>query len=274
MTPVRLGLITDTHIAPAGTPPATWHGPLRLDRSHALLDAAVGRLVEQGVDALLHCGDLTHLADDDSLHTALRTLAAAGVPTYLVAGNHDTGPDRLATAAERHRSALHAVGPAGVVLADGTRLAGAHVLPGHPLRTSAAPDVESWGEDLVVWCCHHPVLGLSDRLAAAGVRDAGTTTDRERIAGLLLQRPAPTLVLHGHLHVRALTLAGPVAQWSQPAVIEAPHAATVVEIAEDQASHAVHIRSTPADTPHQPHLLDGPEHHLLVAGGSWTPPTR
>lgn len=276
MTGLRLGLVADTHVAPAGTPPAAWHGPLHLDRSLALLDAAVGRLVVQGIDALVHCGDLTHLADDDSLEAALLRLAATEVPTYLVAGNHDSGPDRLAAAAARHGAALRTVGVAGVALADGVRLAGAHALPGEPPRTSAPPDVEAWGEDLVVWCCHHPLLDLSDRLAAAGVRDAGTTTDRDQILRPLLRRPAPTLVLHGHLHVRALMLAGPVAQWSQPAVIEAPHEATVVEIADHRGGHAVHIRSAFADAPYSPHLLDGPDRHLQVIApwGSSTSASR
>jgi len=68
-----------------------------LSDSHAnaaILRRGVSLLINQGVEALVHCGDM-ETAD----HTSI--LAQAGVPAYLAAGNMDR-PTSLAKAAKKY----------------------------------------------------------------------------------------------------------------------------------------------------------------------------
>lgn len=61
---MRIGLISDSHYA--------------FDR----LDFALDKLLHEGIDVLLHAGDM-------GTETTLQTLAGLGVPSYAVFGNND-----------------------------------------------------------------------------------------------------------------------------------------------------------------------------------------
>jgi len=68
-----------------------------LSDSHAnasRLENAVALLIEQGVESLVHCGDIV-AADQVAI------LAGRDVPAYLVAGNMDRHPAELAAEADR-----------------------------------------------------------------------------------------------------------------------------------------------------------------------------
>ena len=71
---MKIGLLSDSH------------------RHTRRLSAAVEALVDLGAEAIVHCGDI--LSADD-----VKVLGEAGVPAYLVCGNMDRRPGRLADAA-------------------------------------------------------------------------------------------------------------------------------------------------------------------------------
>lgn len=73
---MRIGIVSDSH-----------GKTKRLRR-------AVQLLAHEGIDALLHCGDICTEADID-------ILTEAHVPVYAVAGNMDTHADQLAAEADR-----------------------------------------------------------------------------------------------------------------------------------------------------------------------------
>ena len=54
---VRLGVITEIHIVPPGTPDGFWHNPFRFDQAEELFGQAVQRCVEAEVDANLRRGE-------------------------------------------------------------------------------------------------------------------------------------------------------------------------------------------------------------------------
>lgn len=86
---LRLGIISDPHIALPETIP-TDHLPLFLYTiSIPAFEAAVTDLLERGIDALLLPGDLTRdgeVANHQWLQAYLRTLP---IPAYVIPGNHD-----------------------------------------------------------------------------------------------------------------------------------------------------------------------------------------
>src|SRR5262249_60912954 len=64
-------------------------------------------------------------------------------------------------------------------------------------------------------------------------------TDREEPAEPLLARPAPTIVLSGHLHRRAAGTSGPVLQLVFPPLFDDPPACSILEITSDDGEHRV-----------------------------------
>jgi hypothetical protein len=73
---MKIGVISDSH------------------GKHERLALAAGMLVDRGAAALVHCGDIGH-------ERSLETLAAAGVPAYVVSGNTDRHIPALIRMAEK-----------------------------------------------------------------------------------------------------------------------------------------------------------------------------
>jgi hypothetical protein len=224
----RVALLSDTHAAPPGTPDSRWHGAVRLSESLALLRGHVDRAAELGVDALVHLGDLTDAGDAASADAALAELFRLDRPCYLVNGNHDVtrDGDLLGAAIARSGRADRLVPLDGAprLLADGIRIAGTRVRStgsGWDTLTVDAPAADAVGtDDLLLWATHFPVLPLGGVLARAGLADAGDTRDDAGSRRALAGRRGPTLVLHGHQHVRHVEVAGPLAQYGVPASVE------------------------------------------------------
>ncbi len=86
---LRLGLISDPHIALPETIP-TDHPPMFLyGVSIPALEAAVADLLERGIDALLIAGDLTRDGEVVNHQWLQAYLATVPVPCYVIPGNHD-----------------------------------------------------------------------------------------------------------------------------------------------------------------------------------------
>jgi predicted phosphodiesterase len=212
---VRLGVLTDVHLAPAPRPGAGWQNPYDFAGLRARLDAARERFAAERVDAICLLGDLSDDGDAASTGAVLEAVAGCGPPVHAVAGNHDerldprTLPD--AVAATRN-----------VTLADGP-------LPGEPR----------------VALSHYPLLDRRARLEAAGLLYAGGHPEGDAPADRLRADCAPTLVLCGHLHVRESHADGPLLQLACAALIEYPFEVALVDVEPEE----VRIRRVPLREP-------------------------
>ena len=197
---MRLGVVTDLHVAPPGEPPAFWQGPVHFDQALPRLERALDWFAQDGVDRVVVLGDLTNNADAESLAKVRDALGEAQVVT----GNHDLSPDHL-------RAAGFDVVGVPIISDDGGVTA--HVAG----PVTPAPLMFS----------HGPVLDIPDLVTAAGWLHLGN------IGGLDPVRDAidePTVVLSGHLHVRAARAHGPILQLVFGPIVEAPADAAIVEI--------------------------------------------
>jgi 3',5'-cyclic AMP phosphodiesterase CpdA len=99
---LRIAVITDIHLAPAGVADGRWNNPLLLSRSRDLLEAAVAAAAAERVDHVLVLGDAAG-GDEASAERALQAAARTGVPVCAVPGNRDVAaePDVLPRAARR-----------------------------------------------------------------------------------------------------------------------------------------------------------------------------
>ena len=86
---IRLGIVTEIHIVPPGTPEGFWHNPFLFDQAEQLFARAVRRCQELEVDAIAILGDLTHFADEASFAGVRRVLETTALPVYVLPGNHD-----------------------------------------------------------------------------------------------------------------------------------------------------------------------------------------
>ncbi|MEU3273195.1 metallophosphoesterase [Saccharomonospora sp. NPDC006951] len=240
MTPVvstlRLGVLTDCHLAERGTPDAHFNNTVRLGRSRELLTGALAYLVPRA-ETLLLLGDLTQSAVDDDFRYLFERLRGTGLPSYVVRGNHDLpriGCDPLGDALvafpgewpREPRAGGERIGPvtlASGVLSldeDGYRDNVKIADNGVPPR-SAGP---------LVWMTHFPVLSMAGRVRKAGWNHAGDLRNRAAVETMLRALGGPVIALTGHLHVRAHAVEGNVLQLNMAALVEPPHDVAVVTV--------------------------------------------
>lgn len=250
---MRLGILTDVHLCPPGTAPDGCHNPYAFDQAETLLTRAIAAHTVDAVDALLVLGDLANRGDAPSLGHAVRLLADADLPAWITGGNHDREEDagRLAAMVAAASPSLRMAGPDGQ-LVGGLRVAGLPITSpgaGTPWLVDRPP-LDAWDDDPVLLLSHFPVLAREAAIVGAGLRYVGSFEDREGIAPALLGRTAPTVVLHGHLHVRDAVAAGPVLQIGCAALIEPPHERVVVDLPTGGWGGTVRVRHIPVvDSP-------------------------
>lgn len=242
---------------------------------------ALALLVAAGAVAIVVLGDLAQEGDDASLEEGVRLAATVGAPVWVVPGNHDANarPDALAAAVARVGTDIVRVAPpTGVMLGDGVRLTGlADLARDRPdedaFRTAAPLPVAAWGDDFVLLLMHYPALSLAARAAGAGLKYAGDLADRAAVAASLLRRAAPTVAVHGHLHLRDATAAGALLQLACAAIVEPPFEVTVLDIA-DRDGHPVVRRESVAVAPSPDvrlPILTPPEESWMFEAGAWRP---
>jgi len=270
---VRLGVVSDSHLSPPGTPPGVWHNELDYDRAEERLELALDFLRGRGVEAIAMLGDLTNFGDEASIDRAVSVLAAAGVPVLVVPGNHDCelgiaefrahvdrlgAPDVTMIASARKVGGLRFVGLTDLTFDDDGRL--------------LIPDMESGGrgDEPVVVLSHFPLLDRRAATEAAGWKYAGGFRDLGA-ARRLLDRDGPAIVLHGHLHVRDAAMDGKVLQITCASLIEPPHEASIVEIVPSQDGLQVsveHVAVAESDVPLP--VLTGTHATWTFDGAGWT----
>ena len=235
---VRLGVITEIHIVPPGTPEGIWHNPFLFEQAEELFGKAVRRCVEAEVDAIAILGDLTHFADPGSFAGARRVLERVDLPVYVLPGNHDLDTSDRPLAAFQQALDLPnvTVAPANVALTPQIDLMLTGLEPiGDPRRYAAVRSRAATGNTakLTVVLTHFPLFEMKPLLADAQLKHAGDLVNRELALEAVEGISGPVLIVNGHLHVHATIVEGRMLQLSVAALIEPPHDATVLTIALD-----------------------------------------
>jgi hypothetical protein len=73
---------------------------------------------------------------------------------------------------------------------------------GFRAHASERIDPAAWNGDVALLLTHFPVHSTAQRVTTAGLKYAGDLVNIDEVAGPLVARTAPTIVVHGHLHVR------------------------------------------------------------------------
>jgi len=234
---LRLGVLTDIHHCPPGSPPGGWHNPHHFDDALDRLRTSLAWLEGQRVDRLAVLGDLTHFGDETSLGEVLAVLGASSLPTWILTGNHDLNPDHTALAAAldagKHANVRsiegkqEAFGPdwlvVGLGMERGTNGAG---------FSAAGLAMGSWADTPAIVVSHFPLLSTAAEVKGAGLKYAGDLVNGAEIESALLARTAPTIAISGHLHVRHAMAKGAILQASCAAQIESLFEATVFEFGD------------------------------------------
>ena len=191
--------ISDTHIVPEGTLVSG-----RLDAADALarLVARINSIRDQigPIDALLVSGDLS---DDGSLESYARfksLIKPLGLPTYVIAGNHDTrDPMRAAFAKKlpvtgplnwaRQIGDIHLIGLDSLIEGQGAGMLSPESLSFLRKTLSQAADAP------VLLALHHPPFACG-----IGFMDDIGLTDREVLRNLLAEYTGTLRIVCGHIH--------------------------------------------------------------------------
>jgi hypothetical protein len=229
---LKVGVITDIHVAPADSAPDAWHNPYDFDGTEGRLASALELFGEEGVGAVFVLGDLAHFGDDASLARVERVLAASPAPTWIAPGNHDLIVGLPAFATKQPRDAR-------IAILTPTKEHG---------HWSAAAELELGDEPALV-LSHFPLVSRREALSAAGLKYAGDLVDQPDLLAALQQRPTPTIVFSGHLHVRDSVAEGPVLQLLFPATIEYPFECAIVELDGGEVRRrAIRLHDAPAES--------------------------
>jgi len=237
---VRLGVISEIHIVPPGTPEGIWHNPFLFDQAEELFGMAVRRCIEAEVDAIAILGDLTHFADAGSFAGVRRVLETVELPVSVLPGNHDLDTSERPLAAFQQALDLPnvTIAPANVALTPNIDLMLTGLEPvGDPRRYAAVRSRVVTGNDpkLTVVVTHFPLFEMKPLLADANLKHAGNLVNREPALEAVEAISGSVLVVNGHLHVHASIAEGRMLQLSVAALIEPPHDVTILTVGVDEA---------------------------------------
>jgi DNA repair exonuclease SbcCD nuclease subunit len=235
---IRLGIVTEIHIVPPGTPEGFWHNPFLFDQAEQLFALAVQRCQELEVDAIAILGDLTHFADEASFAGVRRVLETTALPVYVLPGNHDVGTGAHPLAAFQRALDLPnvTIAPNAVALTPRIDLQLIGLEPGGEEKRYAAvrsDEVTSNKPALTIALTHFPAYAMKEMLARANLKHAGDLTNREPLLEAIGAKDGPVLIVNGHLHVHATIAEGRMLQLSVAALIEPPHDVTLLTVGID-----------------------------------------
>jgi hypothetical protein len=273
---LRLGVLSDLHLAPAGTPPTEFNTTVRLGQSRELLRAALVWLTPRA-DALALLGDLSQSATPGDYRYLAGQLGSTGLPGYVIPGNHDIP-------AERRTAAIHTAIPRrlqaslvtpGCVSHGPAVIASAHLTAqddgfrvSQPRLTRPSPACRP-----LIFLTHFPVLDMRLPVERSGLRYAGNLANRAEIQHALHDYGNPVIVLSGHLHVRGHAIAGNILQLCMAALAERPSDATIVTITSRGTALKVtrHSHSLASDTEAPAAALDPSRTRFAWQHQRWQP---
>jgi len=245
---LRLGLLGDLHLVEdPSCSSGAWHNAYDFAGVPARIDRALARFEHARVDAIVLLGDLCHDGSRAALGPLAERLRNIPGPILAVAGNHDIGG--RGALQETFGDSVTLVDPDGVRIA-GALIVGVHVASGgwFAARLEDPPNVAAWPPEPVVVLSHFPLLSHANRLADLGLPYPGDILNRAHIQAQLMARPAPTIVLSGHIHTRDESAAGRALQLTQGALVEPPYECSIVEMTTDPVM-SVRRTAIPGDGP-------------------------
>jgi hypothetical protein len=239
---IRLGVVTEIHIVPPGTPEGFWHNPFLFDQAEELFGRAVERCLEAEVDAIAILGDLTHFADPGSFAGVRRVLEPVELPVYVLPGNHDLDASVQPMAAFQQALDLPhvTIAPQTVALTPEIDLSLIGLEPGGgDWKYAGVRSRAVTGNDakLQLVLTHFPAYAMAPMLADAGLKHAGDLVNRPAVQDAIAALPGPVLIVNGHLHVHATIADGRMLQLSVAALIEPPHDVSIVTVGFDEAGN-------------------------------------
>jgi predicted phosphodiesterase len=244
---MRLGIVTDAHLCPPGTPPDGCHNPYAYERAASMLGKALADHRADGINALAVLGDMTNGGDSPSLIQAVALLAPVDVPVVILAGNHDRDrdPHQLTDLTRASSNSMRMANPRGETVA-GIHIAGLPITGEEPDGWRVEqPCPTAWPDAPVILLCHLPVVSREFAVRAAGFKYAGGLVNGDAAIQALMDRSAPTVVVHGHLHLRDACVAGPVLQIGCAALIEPPHERAIIEVEARDGVFTVRVSHRP-----------------------------
>lgn len=215
---LRLGVITDLH-AVDGDAACRWHSRFDFEAVDRRLREACEHARLAGCEVLAVLGDLTHRAQRGRAVDVMGRIDQLGLPTLVVAGNHDFA-NGVSVALPVSCAPPPEIGVSFLALRcqPVSRGVFAGVLP--PLRTDAVTIVLS----------HFPLLSFKTQVTRAGLKYAGDLLNQAALEDVVRAHAAPTVVLSGHLHIRATATQGSTIEFSMAPLIERPGEIGVVDI--------------------------------------------
>lgn len=272
---MRIGIITDVHLAPVDSPPARWHNEYDFPGAEERLQRAIQIHQTRDVALAAMLGDLTNFGDATLLQRGLDLLGTSGVDVLAVPGNHDCDDaiDRLAQLLSSSKPRIRAATTAGEAVQD-FLVVGLPIVDRQPEHGWLVdrPDVVAFRSAPAIVLSHFPLLSREDAARQAGLRYAGGSADRDGLAATLLAREGPTIVIHGHLHIRDAVAIGPILQIGCAALIEPPHEIAFVDLTASAASLTVRVeRHAVAPSPSEARLplLTGETGAWKYERGAW-----
>jgi predicted phosphodiesterase len=259
----RIGVLSDLHW---DDPHATgaWHNPYDFAGVPGRVRAALAWMAAEHVDLVAVTGDLGHRGEAGALAAVLDELSAVDAAVRVVLGNHDpAGHDdrRLAAVPET----VAGVRLCGVPVRGGEGWFAKHVDP--PPRLE-----DEEGDEPLIVLSHFPLVSFAAAVAEQGFAYPGDGVGRADLLAALRERPGPSIVLSGHIHVRAAAIDGPVLQLVVGPMIEPPYEAAIVTI--ERADDGLHVRrdtrSFPGPPPGRPFPALGPERRFSYRDGAWS----
>ncbi len=276
---VRLGVISEIHIVPPGTPEGFWHNPFLFDQAEELFGRAVQQCVDAKVDAIAILGDLTHFADPGSFAGVRRVLETIELPVYILPGNHDLDTSDRPLGAFQQALDLPnvTIAPRTLALSPEIDLSLVGLEPGGgDWKYAGVLSRAITGIDpkLNLVLTHFPAYAMAPMLTDAGLKHAGDLGNRPAVFDALAAIPGPVLIVNGHLHVHATINDGRMLQLSVAALIEPPHDVTLLTLGFEEAGNPWVSRQagglfevTGVSLP----VLSDREERWEVVDGSWQP---
>ncbi len=252
---LRLGIVADPHLSPAGTRLASVLGFPSVPTEFAMYNAmvryrrALKWCIREGADGLALLGDLSWSGDAESLGAGLRLARRTGRTVWTVSGNHDCGErvDAMAKAVRRVGAEnVRLATPSGEVFgAGGVRVAGLCVSSenyGYTAFLDERPDVSGWGGEPVVLLSHYPMISFRERAEREGLYYGDNDLENlDEVQQPLLEREAPTIVVNGHIHRRDACAEEKVFQVSCSALYEPPYEITLLDLAAEEGKLSVRV---------------------------------
>jgi len=241
----RFAVLSDVHLAPAGTADGVWNNVTRRSRAGEILQAALADIVRHGHSTVLVLGDISDDGSPEMIRSALSLIAGAGLTAWVVPGNHDTArrSDALDVAAGPVR-ACTVLRQAPQQPVPGVALVGVGLEStdgGNSCTAVHLADVADCADDLLLWAGHYPLLTQRASLRAAGLRYPGDLLNLQDAREAAERFTGPIVVLHGHLHAAVTRRAGRILQVGCPAAVEWPHAWT--DLAVDTGAGEARVRA-------------------------------